>query len=130
MYGRLAITVLAGLLSFSAAIVVPAWAEGIDTGLEQEFIDAKNAVAAANKNKAGNLAASQLKRAEEYLQTAESARNAQDVTNFARSLRLARAYAEFASASSELSTVNEQLAAANVDMLNAKSEIERLIKLQ
>lgn len=121
---------LAALLLVFAAMPAPAWAGPLDPALEQEFSDAKRALDAARKLSGDEAVAALSKQADEFLRTAEEARSGQAPVQFARSVRLARSYAEFAVASSELNAVTAQLATADDDLRKTKAEIERLTKLK
>ena len=108
----------------------PALAQPISPAMEQEFTDARNAVAAAQKSQAEKFAPEPLKQAQDLLVTAENARSFKDSVKFAQASRLARAYAELARAQAELKTEEERLAATQEELQKAKAEIDRLKKAQ
>ena len=107
-----------------------ALAQPISPAMEQEFIDARNAVDAAQKAQAGKYALEPLKQAQDLLVTAENARSFKDSVKFAQASRLARAYAELARATAELKTEEEKLAATQEELQKARAEIDRLKKAQ
>jgi hypothetical protein len=107
-----------------------AFAQPISPAQEQEFMDAKNAVDAAQKAQAEKFAPEPLKQAQDLLVTAENARSFKDSVKFAQASRLARAYAELAKSTAELRTEEEKLAATQEELQKAKAEIERLKKSQ
>jgi hypothetical protein len=107
-----------------------ALAQPISPAMEQEFIDARNAVDAAQKAQAGKYAPEPLKQAQDLLVTAENARSFKDSVKFAQASRLARAYAELARATAELKTEEEKLAATQEELQKARAEIDRLKKAQ
>jgi hypothetical protein len=108
----------------------PALAQPISPAMEQEFLDAKNAVDAAQKSQAEKYAPEPLKQAQDLLVTAENARSFKDSVKFAQTSRLARAYAELARAMAELKTEEEKLAATQDELQKARAELERLKKAQ
>jgi len=97
--------------------------------MEQEFLDARNAVDSAQKARPKNMP-----------RTAETgagppgdrrnARSVKDAVKFAQVSRLSRAYAELARATAELRAEEEKLAATQEQLQKAKAEIERLKKVQ
>ncbi len=105
-------------------------AQPISPAQEQEFMDAKIAVDAAQRAQADKFAPEPLKQAQDLLITAENARSFKDSVKFAQSSRLARAYAELAKSTAELKTEEEKLAATQEELQKAKAEIERLKKSQ
>jgi hypothetical protein len=105
-------------------------AEDLTPAQEQEFIDAKVALEAAQKAEAGKYAPEVLKQAQDIMVTADNARQFKDPMKFAQASRLARAYAELAKALAELKSDEERLAAAHVELQKAKAEIDRLKKSQ
>ena len=107
-----------------------AFAQPISPAMEQEFLDAKNAVDSAQKAQAEKVAPEPLKQAQDLLVTAENARSFKDAVKFAQASRLARAYAELARATAELKAEEEKLAATHEELQKAKAEIERLKKSQ
>jgi len=86
-------------------------AQPITPAMEQEFLDAKNAVDSAQKAQAEKYAPEPLKQAQDLLVTAENARGFKDAVKFAQVSRLSRAYAELARATAELRAEEEKLAA-------------------
>jgi len=124
------------VLFLTLALLLPAFGGGaalgqsISPAQEQEFIDAKNAVDAAQKAQAEKFAPEFLKKGQDLLNTAENARSVKDAVKYAQSSRLARAYAELARATAELKTEEEKLAATQDELQKAKAEIERLKKAQ
>jgi hypothetical protein len=107
-----------------------ALAQPISPAMEQEFIDARNAVDAAQKAQAEKYAPEPLKQAQDLLVTAENARSFKDSVKFAQASRLARAYAELARAMAELKTEEEKLASTQDELQKARAEIDRLKKAQ
>jgi len=105
-------------------------AEDITPAQEQEFIDAKAALEAAQKAAAEKYALDNLKQAQDLLGTADNARQFKDSVKFTQASRLARAYAELAKALAELKSDEERLAAAHEELQKAKAEIDRLKKSQ
>ena len=105
-------------------------AQEISPGQEQQFMDAKSALEAAQKGEAGKCASDTLKQAQDSLGTAEKARQRKDPVFFTRASQLARAYAELAQAFSELKAEEEGLAAAREEPQKTKIEIDRLKKSQ
>jgi hypothetical protein len=107
-----------------------ALAQPISPAMEQEFLDAKNAVDAAQKSQAEKYAPEPLKQAQDLLVTAENARSFKDSVKFTQTSRLARAYAELARAMAELKAEEEKLAATQDELQKARAELERLKKAQ
>jgi hypothetical protein len=105
-------------------------AQPISPAMEQEFLDAKNAVDSAQKVQAEKYAPESLKQAQDLLVSAENARSFKDAVKFTQASRLARAYAELAKATAELKAEEERLAATQEELQKAKAEIERLKKSQ
>ncbi len=114
------------LLVFAAAFTGFVWAADISPPQEQEFTDAKGALESARNVKAEKFAPSYVKQAEEYLQTAQSARQIPDALVFSRASLLARAYAELAEALTELEIDVENLATTQDALQKAKADIEQL----
>ena len=114
------------LLVFAAAFTGIVWAADISPAQEQEFTDAKGALEAARNVQAEKFAPSYIKQAEDFLQTANNARQIQDAAGFSRASLLARAYAELAEALAELETDIEKLSATQEELQKAKAEIEQL----
>ena len=102
----------------------------ISPAQEQEFIDAKAALGAAQKAQAEKYAPEPLKQAQDLLATVEKARSSKDAVKFAQASRLARAYAELAKAIAELRFQEEKYASTQEELQNAKKEIDRLKKSQ
>ncbi len=103
-------------------------AQEISPAQEQEFIDAKVALEAAQKAKAEKYALENLKQAQGLLGTADKARKVKDSVKFTQASRLARAYAELAQALAELKSEEERLAAAREELRRTKAAIDRLKK--
>jgi hypothetical protein len=118
--------VIIPLLLFAAAFTSIVWAADIGPAQEQQFRDAKEALATAHSAGADKLATTHLKQAESFLQTAENARQIQDATGFTRASLLARAYAELAEALAELEADNAKLAETQEALRKAKADIEQL----
>ena len=114
------------LLVFAAAFTGVVWAAGISPPQEQEFKDAKGALESARNVQAEKFAPSYIKQAEDFLLTANNARQIQDAAGFSRASLLARAYAELAEALAVLETDIEKLAATQDALQKAKAEIEQL----
>lgn len=114
------------LLVFAAVFTGIVWAAGISPPQEQEFTDAKGALEAARNVQAEKFAPSYIKQAEDFLQTANNARQIQDAAGFSRASLLARVYAELAEAVAELEIDVEKLAATQDALQKAKAEIEQL----
>ncbi len=115
----------------SIAFISPAaLAQGISPAQEQEFADAKAALAAAQKAQAEKLAPEPLKQAQDLLVTADNARQFKDAVKFTQASRLARAYAELSKAIAELKSEEEKLAKVQEDLQKAKAKIDRLKKAQ
>ena len=119
-----ALTIL--LLGFGGS----ALAQPISPAMEQEFLDAKNAVESAQKVQAEKYAPEPLKQAQDLLVSAENARSSKDAVKFAQASRLSRAYAELSRATAELKAEEEKLAATQEELQKARAEIERLKKSQ
>ena len=120
-------------LALTILLLVPggtALAQPISPAMEQEFLDAKNAVDSAQKVQAEKYAPEPLKQAQDLLVTAENTRSFKDAVKFTQASRLARAYAELARATAELKAEEEKLAATHEELQKAKAEIERLKKSQ
>jgi len=105
-----------------------AGAQEISPAQEQEFIDAKAALEAAQKAQAEKYALETLKQAQGLLVTADKARKAKDSVKFTQSSTLARGYAELAQTLAELKSGEERLAAAREELQRTKVEIDRLKK--
>jgi hypothetical protein len=103
-------------------------AQEISPAQEQEFIDAKVALEAAQKAKAEKYALENLKQAQALLGAADKARQSKDAVKFTQASRLARAHAELAQALAELKSEEERLAAAREELQGTKAAIDRLKK--
>jgi hypothetical protein len=114
------------LLVFAATFTGVLWADGISPAQEQEFTDARGALESARNVQAEKFAPSYMKQAEDFLQTAQKARQIPDAVGFSRASLLARAYAELAEAVAELEIDIEKLAATQDALQKAKAEIEQL----
>ena len=114
------------LLSFAGT----AQAQSISPAQEQEFMDARMALEAAQKAQAEKYAPEPLKEAKDLLVTAENARSVKDPVKYAQASRLARANAELARAIAELKAEEEALAATQEELRKARAEIDRLKKTQ
>jgi len=114
----------------SLCIAGPLCGQDITPALEQEFLDAKAALATAQKAQGDKYSAENMAKAQELLNAAESVRPLKDGAQFAQMSRLARAYAELAKAVAELKIDQENLAATNDDLKKVKAEIEQLKKGQ
>ncbi len=102
--------------------------QGLSPAHEQEFIDAKTAIQAAQTAKADKYASDKLKEAIEFLNKAERAHSAKDDVQFSQASHMARALAESAKASSELKIEQEKLSATQIELQKVKAEIQRLEK--
>jgi hypothetical protein len=96
--------------------------------LEQEYMDAKSAIDAAQKMQGEKHAPEALQKGQDYLAVADSARQTKDAVKFTQASRLARAYAELAKAIAELRIEEEKLAKVQEELQKAKMEIDRLKK--
>ena len=114
------------LLVFAVTFTGVLWADGISPAQEQQFADARGALESARNVQAEKFAPSYIKQAEEFLQTAQNARQIPNAAEFSRASLLARAYAELAEALAGLETDIEKLAATNNALQKAKAEIEQL----
>ena len=103
-------------------------AQEISPAPEQEFVDAKVALDAAQKAQAEKYALENLRQAQDLLGMADKARKVKDSVKFTQSSNLARAYAELAQALAELKFDEERLAAAREELQRTKAEIDRLKK--
>jgi hypothetical protein len=101
-------------------------AQAISPAQEQEFLDARRALEAAQESGADKYAAEFLQKARDLLVAAENAISFQDGVKFTQASRLARAYAELAKAVADLKTEEEKLAATQEALQQAKEELERL----
>lgn len=121
---------LMGVVLLFTGWIPLARAEGILPSHEQEFTDARAALDAARSAQADKYAPEPMKQAQEYLATAQSARQPGDAVKFSQASRLARAYAELARAIAEFNTEMAQMAQTNEELQKTKTEIERLKKSQ
>ena len=103
-------------------------AQEISPAQEQEFIDAKAALEAAQKANAEKYALENLKQAQGLLGTADKARKVRDSVKFTQASRLSRVYAELAQALAELKSEEERLAAAREELQRTKAAIDQLKK--
>jgi hypothetical protein len=117
---------LAMLLMSATTFTGVLWADSISPAQEQEFIDARGALESARSAQAEKYAASHMKQAEDFLQTARKVRQIQDAAGFSRASLLARAYAELALALTELEVDVENLSATQEAIQKAKAEIEQM----
>ena len=123
---------LVGFLALTLLLLGGGWASAqpISQAMEQEFLDARNAIDSAQKVQAEKFSPEPLKQAQDFLVSAEGARTAKDAVKFTQASRLSRAYAELAKANAELKAEEEKLAATQEELQKAKAEIERLKKSQ
>jgi len=114
------------------ALILTLWggvlAQEIGPAKEQDFLDGKNAVEAAQKVQAEKYAPEPLKQAQDLLAAANEARSQKDPVKFSQASRLARAYAELAKATAELKAEEEKLAFTQEELQKAKAELDRLKK--
>lgn len=123
---RFGLCVVLVICSFSGF----ARAQEISPAQEQEFIDAKAALEAAQKAQAEKYALENFKQAQGLLGTADKARQSKDPVKFAQASRLARAHAELAQALAELKSDEERLAGAREELQRTRVQIDRLKKSQ
>jgi len=119
-----------GSLLFICSLAELVSAQEISPAQEQEFVDAKAALGAAQKAQAEKYAPEPFKQAQDFLAAAEKARSSRDAVKFSRASRLARAYAELAKATAELRFQEEKYASTQEELQKAKEEIDRLKKAQ
>jgi hypothetical protein len=112
------------ILSFSG----PVQSETMNPVLEQQFLDARTAILAAQSAQADKYAPDKLKEARECMTRADRARLAKDETEFSQATRMARAFAELATVSSELEIKREKQAAVKMELQKIKAEIQGLEK--
>jgi hypothetical protein len=105
-------------------------AQDISPAMEQEFLDARMALAKAKDSQGDKYSAEYMARAQELLNAAESVRPLKDGAQFAQASRLSRAYAELARAVAELKIDQERLATTSEGLKKVKAEIEQLKKGQ
>ncbi len=116
------------LLIFLFPIAGEVRAQTISPAQEEEFLDARRALEAAQKAGADKYASESLEKARDLLVMAENALSFQDGVKFTQASRLARAHAELAKAIADLKMEEEKLAAAQKSLQRAKEELERLKK--
>jgi len=115
-------------LAFLLALSGGVFAQEIGPAQEQDFMDGKNAMEAAQKAQAEKYAPEPLKQAQELLAMANEARSQKDPVKFSQASRLARAYAELAKATAELKAEEEKLALTQEELQKARTELDRLKK--
>lgn len=103
-------------------------AQTISSIQEQEFIDAKAAIVAAQRAQAEKYAPEPLKQAQDLLLAAENAQSFKDAVKFVQASRLARAHAELARAIAEVKTEEEKLATTQEELRKARAELDQLKK--
>jgi len=113
-------------VALSLCVVGTLQGQDITPALEQEFLDARTALAKAQEAQGEKYSAENMEKARDLLSVAENVRSLKDGAQFAQASRLARAYAELARAVTELKIEQEKLAAANEDLKKVKAEIEGL----
>jgi hypothetical protein len=114
------------IISFAGA----AYGQALTPAHEQEFIDAKAALEAAQVANAVKYEPDKLKEAEAFLKGAEHARFAKDEVQFSRSSHLARILSESARNWTELKISQEKLLATQDELARIKEEIRSLNKAQ
>ncbi|MBP1713503.1 MAG: hypothetical protein H6Q42_1706 [Deltaproteobacteria bacterium] len=114
------------------ALILTLWGgvlgQEIGPAKEQDFLDGKNAVEAAQKAQAEKYAPEPLKQAQDLLAAANEARSQKDPVKFSQASRLGRAYAELAKAAAELKAEEEKLALAQEELQKARADLDRLKK--
>ena len=114
------------------ALILTLWggvlAQEIGPAKEQDFLDGKNAVEAAQKAQAEKYAPEPLKQAQDLLAAANEARSQKDPVKFSQASRLGRAYAELAKAAAELKAEEEKLALTQEELQKARADLDRLKK--
>ena len=121
----LQIVFLLVFLSFPAG---EAWAQSISPAQEEEFLDARRALEAAQKAGADKYASEPLEKARDLLVAAENALSFQDGVKFTQASRLARAHAELAKTIADLRMEERKLAAAQETLQRAREELARVKK--
>ena len=121
--------VICGIL-FIFSFVETVQGQGISPAHEQEFMDARVAMEAAQTAKADKYAPDKLKEATEFLRKAERARSAKDDVQFSQASNLSRVVAESAKAWTELKIEQEKLSATNVELQKIKADIQHLKEAQ
>ena len=109
-------------------LVRVAHGQGLSQAHEQEFMDVKTAIQAAQTAKADKYAPDEMKKAREFLSEAEDARLAKDDVQFSQASHMARALAEYATTLTELRIAQEKLSATRVELEKIRAEIKRLEK--
>lgn len=112
------------IISFSG----PVQSQTLNPVLEQQFMDARTALLAAQSAQADKYAPDKLKEAAECMARADQARLTKDEIEFSQATRLARAFAELATVSAELEIKREKQAAIQIELQNIKAEIQSLEK--
>lgn len=112
------------IVSFSG----PVQSQTLNPVLEQQFLDAKTALLAAQSAQADRYAPDKLKEAAECMTRADHARETKDEIEFSQATRMARAFAELATVSSELEIKREKQAAVQIELQKIKAEIQGLEK--
>ena len=115
-------------LAFLLALSGGVFAQEIGPAQEQDFLDGKIALEAAQKARAEKYAPEPLKQSQELLAMANEARSQKDSVKFSQASRLARAYAELAKATAELKAEEEKLALTQEELQKARTELDRLKK--
>ena len=114
------------------ALILTLWGgvlgQEIGPAKEQDFLDGKNAVEAAQKAQAEKYAPEPLKQAQDLLAAANEARSQKDPVKFSQASRLGRAYAELAKAAAELKAEEEKLALTQQELQKARADLDRLKK--
>ena len=114
------------------ALILTLWGgvlgQEIGPAKEQDFLDGKNAVEAAQKAQAEKYAPEPLKQAQDLLAAANEARSQKDPVKFSQASRLGRAYAELAKAAAELKAEEETLALTQEELQKARADLDRLKK--
>jgi len=103
-----------------------ALAQDVGPAQEQELRDAKTAIEAAQKGPAAKHSGAQIKSAQDSVLAAEEARKQKNGEKFGRAARLARAYAELATAVGDLGEERQNVASTQEAAKNARADIERL----
>jgi hypothetical protein len=116
------------ILGFVLTLWGGVFAQEIGPAQEQDFLDGRNAVEAAQKAQGEKYAPEPLKQAQELLAAANEARSQKDPVKFSQTCRLARAYAELAKAAAELKAEEEKLAVAQEELQKARADLDRLRK--
>ena len=115
-------------LLFIVGFSGPVQSQTLNPVLEQQFLDAKTALLAAQSAQADKYAPDKLKEAAECMTRADQARPTKDEIEFSQATRMARAFAELATVSSELEIKREKQAAIQTELQKIKAEIQGLEK--